>query len=213
MSGLAPLSGAPGASRRRTAALLGLQALLLALLSACDGQGLLGSRLGGNWCLPGSNTSGEALILTLSGDGTGLMTLIPGTRPSVPFDWREDRERLLLLQPGSQEVAYTVPIVTDAQGQPQLMIPGLGSLLNINLQRCRGGGPAATVPPGTMPPTGWPGAGPAPGNAPIAPAPASPGANEASGAVTLAVVLGGVMLLLLAGAIAVVVILQGRHED
>ena len=120
------------ARARRVAPLVALGGLL----AGCEGSGLLGSRLSGNWCIPASASSGELLMLSLSGDGTGLLALIPGTRPSLPLDWREDRQRLLLLQPGSQEIAYTVPIVTDAQGQPQLMVPGLGSLLDLHLQRC-----------------------------------------------------------------------------
>ncbi|MEY3735944.1 MAG: hypothetical protein RLZZ624_1003 [Cyanobacteriota bacterium] len=172
-------------------------ALALGLLSACDGSNLLGQRLSGDWCLPtGSSTGGEALILRLSGNGTGLLSLIPGTEPSLPLDWREDRDRLLLMQPGSQQIAYTVPIVADAQGQPQLMLPGLGSLLNLNLRRCAG--TAAT--PGT------------PGT-PSGTADPAPLSVDSSSAVTLAVVLGAGVGLLLVGAIAVVAIQRGRDDD
>ena len=183
--------------------------MLLGLLAGCDGTGLLGNRLSGTWCIPASGSSGESVVLSLSGDGTGLMTLIPGTRPSIPFDWREDRQRLLLLQPGSQEIAYTVPITTDAQGQPQLMLPGLGSLFNLNLQRCVGNAPPATVPP-----AGWP--PPQPGG-PANSAPAQPGTTpvpvDSNGALTLAVILVMAIVLLLGGAIAVMVIIRGRDDD
>lgn len=168
-------------------------ALSLGLLSGCDATWLLGQRLTGDWCLPSTTAGGEALILRLSGQGTGLMSLIPGTEPSVPFDWREDRDRLLLLQPGSQEVAYTVPIVADAQGQPQLMLPGLGSLLNLNLRRCTG---TATQPSGT------------PG-----PSSAAPRSADPSSAIALAVALGAGVVLLLVTAISVVVIQRSRDDD
>lgn len=175
-------------------------ALSLGLLSACDGTTLLGQRLTGDWCLPSSSSSGgEALILRLSSHGTGLMSLIPGTEPSLPLDWREDRDRLLLMQPGSQEIAYTVPIVADPQGRPQLMLPGLGSLLNLNLRRCAG--TAAT--PGTL---GTPGGRPDPANA-------APLSVDPSSALTMAVVLGAGMVVLLVGAIAVVIIQRGRDDD
>lgn len=189
---------------RRIGQGLTLPALALGLLSACDGSGLIGHRLSGDWCLPTGSDGRQALILSLSGDGTGLMALIPGTRPSLPFDWREDRERLLLLEPGGQVVAYTVPIVADAQGQPQLMIPGLGSLLDTNLRRCATAA-ATPGPPAVLPPAGGP--------APLPPPTAAPVASDSSGVVTLAVVLGGAMLLLLAGAITVVLLLRGNDED
>ena len=179
-------------------------AALVGLLAGCEGSGLVGSRLSGNWCIPASANSGELLMLSLSSDGTGLLALIPGTRPSLPLDWREDRQRLLLLQAGSQEIAYTVPIVPDAQGQPQLMIPGLGSLLDLNLQRCRSNTTASPVPP-----SGWPSAPPS-----TLPAPATPAAGiDANGAMTVLLVLGGLLLILVVGGIAMVVILQGRDDD
>ena len=185
------------ARARRVAPLVALGGLL----AGCEGSGLLGSRLSGNWCIPASASSGELLMLSLSGDGTGLLALIPGTRPSLPLDWREDRQRLLLLLPGSQEIAYTVPIVTDAQGQPQLMVPGLGSLLDLHLQRC--GTTAGATP---IPPTGWPSAPP---SSPASPAPGLDG----NGATTLVVVLGGLLLVLIVGGITVALILRGRDDQ
>lgn len=170
-------------------------ALTLGLLSGCDGTNLLGQRLTGDWCLPTSRSSsgGEALILRLSSNGTGLMSLIPGTEPSLPLDWREDRDRLLLMQPGSQEIAYTVPIVADAQGRPQLMLPGLGSMLDLNLRRCASTAATPGTPGGTSDP--------------------APLSVDSSSAVTLAVVLGAGVVLLLVGAIAVVAIQRGRDDD
>jgi len=198
-----------GPSRRWQAPLQALPALILGLLAGCDGTGLLGNRLSGTWCLPASGSSGESVVLSLSGDGTGLMTLIPGSRPSIPFDWREDRQRLLLLQPGSQEIAYTAPITADAQGQTQLMLPGLGSLFNLNLHRCVGNAPPATLPPAGLP-------SPAPGGPPST-APAQPNtapeAIDSHGALTLAVILVIALVLLLGGAITVMMVLRGREDD